>query len=57
MVRAFLGLCWLKATMSLRSHGQIDICDTHKAKQTAWMQKALHDPFSLGRQQHDLKHK
>jgi hypothetical protein len=57
MVRAYPGLCWLKATMSLRSHDQTDSCDTQKAKQTVWMQRAQHDLFSLGRQQHDLKHK
>ena len=27
MAQASLGLCWLRATMSLRSHGQIDSCD------------------------------
>ena len=28
-----------------------------RARQTPWMQRGPHDPFSQGRQQHGLKHK
>jgi hypothetical protein len=41
----------------IESRGQIVSCDIRMARQTVWTQRARHDPFSQGRQQHDPKHK
>jgi len=57
MVPVFHGLYWLKVTMSSRSRGLIGSCDTRKAKQTAWMQRVPHVPFSLDKQKLFRKHK